>query len=1389
MWTDGIRLVYVSPLKALNYDVERNLRGPLAGITAAADRLGLSRPNLRVGVRTGDTPAAERQAMVRRPPDILITTPESLFLLLTSPTARERLRSVEAIIIDEVHAVAATKRGTHLALSLERLDHLRGSDVQRIALSATQRPLSEIARFVGGDRPVSIVDAGVRRSMEISVVVPIDDMTAPPDGDHEIQLGDAGTRGSIWPSLYPAILEQVRAHRSTLVFVNYRRLAERLALRLNELADAPVARAHHGSLAREARSEIEEALKRGELPCLVATSSLELGIDMGAIDLVIQVESPKSVSRGLQRIGRAGHGVGETSRGTIYPKFRGDLVECAVVVQRMREGLIEETRVPRNPLDVLAQHIVATCATVEWPVSDLAAMVRRSYPYHELGERAFESVLDLLAGRYTSDESVDLRPRIVWDRIEGTVRGRDNARQLAVANAGTIPDRGLYGVFLVDGSGRVGELDEEMVYEARPGQTFHLGASTWRIERITRDRVLVTPAPGRPGQIPFWKGDSVGRPLELGEALGAFVREISAVDEITATDRLLTDHRLDQQAASNLLAYLRDQRDTGGALPDDRTIVVERFRDDVGDWRLCILSPFGGQVHAPWAMALNAVLRESRGEETQALWSDDGIIVHVGDSEDPPDATLALIDPEAVEDLVRRELPGSALYAARFRENAARALLIPRRRPGQRTPLWQQRLKAQSLLAATEGYGTFPIVLETFRECLRDVFDVPGLVGILRRIERREISVVATETAHGSPFAASLLFDYVAQHMYDGDAPPQERRLAALSLDRDLLRELLGDEGLADLLDPDAMAEVELVVRRPLAGGPDGIHDLLRRIGELGEDEIGDPEGIATLLATRRAVWVRIGGESRLIAAEDAGLYRDAVGAMPPDGLPAAYLEPVSNALRTVLRRHARGRGPFAATACAERLAVPLARVLDDLRRLESDGVVVRGSLRPGGGEEWCDAEVLRRIRRATIARLRHEVEAVPAEALGRFLPGWHRIDAPGRGDTDRLRDAISQIQGIALPASQIETEILARRVPGYRPTLLDELCTLGEVVWVGAGDDRVVLMFREDAPLIGQLPIASTALATAVTGAIRERLAAGPCFYPNLVEGLEMGQRELEAALFALIWAGEVTNDAFAPIRTRRAMQTAARAISPAGYADGRRRLRRRSTRPASAVAGRFSLTAPLFAGASEADRARARAELLLERHGVVTRRSLRIEAFAGGFSAVYPELAALETLGIARRGYFVEGLGGAQFALAGAVDRLRDLRGPSLEPRGVALAAIDPANPYGAALPWPEALDGRGSRSVGARVVLVDGELVFHLERGGRTLNPTVDPGSSLVEPAFTALVDTSTGRLSIERVGGRALPESGWAEALARAGFRTSPRGMVLDRRAGTGELSRP
>lgn len=1405
------RLVYVSPLKALSYDIERNLRAPLRGI-AAEDPSRMP----SVGIRTGDTPQKDRAAMRKTPPDILITTPESLYLMLTSQ-AQAGLRDVEAVIIDEIHAVAGTKRGAHLALTLERLAAIQhdGHDFQRIGLSATQNPLEEVGRFmVGPHRTCRIVDSAQRKALDLKIHVPVESMVEPDDDPERDPLdpvqGGEATRRSIWPAIYPELLREVHQHRSTIVFVNNRRMAERLALRLNELhnealpedrAYEEIARAHHGSLAREERTVVEEQLKAGELPCLVATSSLELGIDMGAVDLVLQVESPKSVSRGLQRIGRAGHGVGETAKGRIFPKFRADLLECAVVVKLMREGRIEPTVVPRNPIDVLAQQIVAIAAAAELDgdasvaVDDVFALVTRTHSFAELSRPVLENVLDMLDGRYPSQEFGELRARVVWDRVANTVRARKGSRQLAIANAGTIPDRGLFAVTLPDGR-RVGELDEEMVYEARAGQTFLLGASTWRIEEIGRDKVIVTPAPGAPGAVPFWRGDSVGRPRELGEAIGAFSRW--AVEQDAAT--IQRDYDLDDLAAKNLLEYLREQQDATRVLPSDRTVVVERFRDEIGDWRVCVLTPFGGRVHAAWSLAISARIRDEIGLESDAIYSDDGIIVHLPDADEPPGAEWFLVEPDELEDLVVGELGGSALFGARFRENAGRALLIPRAYPGKRTPLWQQRLKSQSLLEVARRYADFPIILETYRECLRDVLDVEGLRDILTRLHARDLTLVEVETATASPMASSLLFDYVATYMYEGDTPNAERRAAALSLDRDLLRELLGQDELRDLIDPGALEQVEDDLQhrsdRTRADTSDALADVLRRIGDLTDDEVAgrvlagvDPAGLLAILEReRRAIRLRVAGEERWIAADDAGLYRDALGTVPPGGLPDAFTADVPGALRRLVLRYARTHGPFTTDELRARYRVDASSALAELER---EGVLVRGELRPGGTErEWCDPEVLRRLRRASLAALRKEIEPADQRALATFLPSWQGVDRhpPTGAGVDRLREALVPLQGLALPAEVWEREVLPRRCGAYSPTWLDQLCASGEVVWVGAGalgrnSGRVALYFRDDAEAIGRVPPPRTAEAPGdvIHDELRARLSASPCFFTDLLAELPFPPEEIQEGLWDLVWAGEATNDAYAPLRAPKL--TLAKNRAAATPRRGRRfGARRGGAQPT--VQGRWSLTSTIFrADPDPVQQRRTMAELLLERYGLVTREQVLAEGIAGGFSALYDAFTALETLGVCRRGYFVEGLGGAQFALPGAVERLRAAREAADAPP-IVLAATDPAQPYGAALPWPRRDEDerrRPSRTAGAYVVLAGAEPAVYVERGGRGLAVLIDRDDPRLRPALQALADfvreRRTLKLSLERVDGDPVVGSDLEPVLMDVGFRGGPRKLTL------------
>jgi ATP-dependent Lhr-like helicase len=1460
------RVLYVSPMKALAVDVQRNLRAPLAGIRHAASRLGLPPdqvPDLTVGVRSGDTPAEERRRFGRTPPDILITTPESLFLILTSQ-ARESLRGVETVIVDEVHAVAGTKRGAHLALSLERLDHLLDRPAQRIGLSATVRPVEEVARFLGGRHDVEVVQPPSAKTIELEVVVPVEDLAELGQSTGEVSGSASGEERhtSIWPHVEERIADLVQSHRSTIVFANSRRLAERLCARLNEIAyeratgeplpepgemrpaekmaqasstvprpDAGVpeiARAHHGSVSKEQRAQIEEDLKAGRLPAVVATSSLELGIDMGAVDLVIQVESPPSVASGLQRVGRAGHQVGAVSRGVIFPKYRGDLVQTAVVAERMRAGQIEELRYPRNPLDVLAQQVVAMVSVDEWEVEVMYDVVRRAAPYAGLPRSAFESVLDMLAGRYPSDEFAELRPRLVWDRVGGTLTGRPGAQRLAVTSGGTIPDRGLFGVFLVgEKQSRVGELDEEMVYESRVGDVFTLGSTAWRIEDITHDRVLVTPAPGQPGRLPFWKGDTLGRPVELGRALGEFTRELGALTPAKAKARVMAAG-LDEWAAGNLLSYLDEQRQATGHLPDDRTIVVERFRDELGDWRVAIHSPFGSPVHAPWALVIAARLRERYGVDVQAMHTDDGIVLRLPDIEldDVPggDAArtgteVAVLDPDDVEPLVTAEVGGSALFASRFRECAARALLLPRRNPGRRTPLWQQRQRSAQLLSVASEYGSFPVLLETMRECLQDVFDVPGLVRLMRDVAERTVRFVEVETQQPSPFARSLLFGYVAQFLYEGDSPLAERRAQALSLDPALLAELLGQQGyggLRELLDPSAVAALAADLQRTSddrkARDAEGVADLLRILGPLSTAEAVERGATAAWLHeledVRRAVRARVAGEERWVAVEDAGRLRDALGTPLPVGIPDAFLEPLRDPIGDLVARYARTHVPFTTADVATRLGLGVAVVEQTLHRLASTGRVVAGEYLPGGsGPEWCDAEVLRTLRRRSLAALRKEVEPVPVEALAAFLPGWQQVGGRLRGPEGVLRVA-DQLQGAQVPASALESLVLPARVQGYAPAMLDELCTAGELMWRGhgplpGGDGWVSLHTADAAPLTMPEPD-PVAAGTPLHQTVLDALSGGGAFFFRRLSEVVGATDDpaLVAALWDLVWAGHLTNDTLAPVRALVSGRGAHRAPRPAPRARyGRPRPARPSmpsrTGPATA-AGRWSLLPAVESDPTR--RAATLVEVLLDRHGIVIRGAAMAERAPGGFAAVYRVLATFEEAGRVRRGYFVEGLGAAQFALPGAVDRLRAV-GAALDrageepvgrpragtpdvPRALVLAATDPANPFGAAVPWPrrpgEDAGHRPGRKAGALVVLVDGRLVLYVERGGRTLLTWAED-QAVLQPAVDALSlavrEGLLGRLTVERADGVGVLNSPLGLALEEAGFHATPRGLRL------------
>jgi ATP-dependent Lhr-like helicase len=1455
----GCKVLYLSPLKALAVDVERNLRTPLAGIAALAESEGTPVHIPSISVRTGDTSPQDRARFKRHPSEILITTPESLYLLLTS-NAGESLRSVETVIIDEIHALVPTKRGAHLMLSLERLEALCGRPVQRIGLSATQRPLEEVARFlagadgaqplpttdhpatdlepepddIAGFRPVTIINAGARKLLHLTVEIPVEDManlghTSEPVSE---TASPAPKRTSIWQSMYPHLLKIVQGRTSTLIFVNARRIAERISGAINELAGEPIARAHHGSLAAAQRSEIEELLKAGQLKALVCTSSLELGIDMGAIDLVIQIEAPPSVASGMQRIGRAGHQVGAPSTGIIIPKYRSDLVACAAVTQAMHEGLVESTRYLRNPLDVLAQQIVAIVAHPPVAADQhdsenppgiaydaLLALVRAAAPFSALTTTLFDGVLDMLAGLYPSDEFSELRPRITWDRTRNWLTPRQGARSLAILNGGTIPDRGLYGVFLAakDKPVRVGELDEEMVFEARAGETFVLGASTWRIDEITHDRVLVSPAPGEPGKMPFWHGDRAGRPIEFGRRIGALVRELRALPSAAAMVKLTREHDLDPVAAENVLRYIADQELSTQHVPDDRTILIERVRDELGFWRVCVLTPLGNRVHAPWAMAATALIKAT-GLDVDSMSSEDGFVLRFPDTDAPPDVSFLLMQPGDASALVMQQLGSTALFAARFREASSRALLLPRRRADGRTPLWQQRKRAYSLLSVAANFPSFPMLLEAYRECLSDVFDMPALMETLSGVRTGAIRVHVADSQTPSPFAGALLFGYVANYIYDGDAPLAERRAQALSIDQDQLRELLGDADLRELLDSAAIDETEqqlqCLVEPYKAHSLDGVHDLLLRLGDLTRAEIATrtttsevAETVDRLLRTRRALELTIAGEKRLIAVEDAARVRDALNVLLPKQLPAAFLEPAPDALLEIVRRYARTHGPFTTTDIARRYGLPKPTLEPILQRLVGLGRIVEGGFRPGGlNREWIDAEALRTIRRRSLARLRKEIEPVEQSTLARLLTRWQGVLQPRRG-LDALLDTIETLQGAALPASLLETEILPARISGYKAAELDTLIAAGEVAWVGFDplgerDGRIGLYLAEKLPMLWPpLSTPSSVELDARQQQIVDYLNRnGASFFQSLHDGIGGGYPgETLDALWSLVWLGLLTNDALHALRaycakpagTGRSGKAARRTHNQTGF-------RSRRTTPPTAQ-GRWSLNQAAFdparnTPARQTEWSHAIAQQLLTRYGVVFRETAHAENLPGGFSAIYDVMKALEESGRIRRGYFAADLGATQFAMPAAVDLLRSLRASMQAETSevVMLAATDPANPYGALFRWPSPPEQGSSmtRSVGARVILIDGALRGYLRRGNpniQVLLPDDDPARTqsartLAEFLVTHIQRERSGEetrhsagIVIAQVNGVPVAQHPLARFLLDAGFQPSPTGF--------------
>ncbi len=1447
----GCRILYVSPIKALAVDVERNLRAPLVGISQAAKRLGIEIYEPKIAIRTGDTPSAERSHFARHPADILITTPESLYLLLTS-NARDALRSIETVIIDEIHALIPNKRGSHFALSLERLEVICGRKLQRIGLSATQRPLETVAQFLVGAstskkaspdkeseelvpglespsvlpvfRPVNIVDASEPKRLELEVRAPIEDMTRLDELD-TLPSGPASqapVRPSIWSAVHPKLLELVREHHSTLIFVNSRRLAERVSGAINELAGEVVVRAHHGSVAAAQRKEIEERLKMGTLRGLVATSSLELGIDMAAVDLVVQIESPPSVASGMQRVGRAGHQVGGVSSAVIFPKYRGDLVACAAITRAMYEGKVESVSYPRNALDVLAQQIVAMVAIDNWDTDELFAAVRRAAPYAALPRAAFDGVLDMLSGRYPSDEFTELRPRITWDRIANKLTTRQGARLVAIVNGGTIPDRGLYGVFLSGATkgARVGELDEEMIFESRPGDTIILGATTWRIDEITHDRVLVSPAAGEPGKMPFWRGDSSARPAEFGRHIGQMIRELLALPRPVAITKLIEDHSLDQAAAENVLQYLDDQAAATRRVPSDQDIVIERCRDELGDWRVCVLTPFGSGVHAPWCMAVTSRIRSERGIEAESMWSDDGFVVRLPETETPIDSEILIPSAAELKDLVVRQLGSTSMFAAKFREAAGRALLLPKRRPGMRAALWQQRKRSADLLSVASRFSSFPILLETYRECLRDVLDIKSSAQILTDIQNGKIRIHTVDSERPSPFASALLFSYVANYIYDGDAPLAERRAQALSIDQSQLEEILGSTDFRELLDKSVLEEVEA---RLQAVDPeyqvrhaDGLHDLLLRLGDLSEPEIVArsvslevAHMINSLVSTRRALPIRVAGAARYIPVEYAGKYREGLGIPMPPGVPEAFLKPGDRPVLELIRRYARTHGPFTTDDVAKRFGLPPAVVEATLKSLHASGVLYEGEFRPGGvHREWCDPDVLQQVRRRTLAQLRREVVPAEQRTFTRFLCRWQGVTAPRRG-LDALLDAIEILQGAPLLVSDLELEILPARITEYRREDLDALLASGEVLWVGVQqvgdrDGRIALYLNESVAKLRSVeaekpePRALSERAQKIVEVLRSR---GATFFSELHQACGGGYPgDTQDAIWELVWSGQVSNDTFHPLRNLVRTEDSRSKRStpqdgPPGSPEFLRRFRAR-TGQRKMPEGRWSLVEQRFGlqRTSFTEHTAAVAQQMLVRYGIVMRETAAAEDIPGGYPSIYPALRTMEEGGWIRRGMFVAGMGAAQFATAAAVDMLRGLKANPEHAEAIHLASTDAANPYGNLLPWTKVAGLEGTahgmaRTSGASVVLVDGELAGFLRRRNsaiRVFLPDEEPERSKVAAALARkLAEVAAQRRSrrngllISSINDQPVSDHFLARFLEDAGFSPSAAGFQMRR----------
>lgn len=1434
-WQRGVRVLYVSPLKALGADVERNLAVPLEEIAA---RVGAD-VRVEMGMRTGDTSASERARLQRKPPDILITTPESLYLILTS-RAREMLRSVRTVIVDEIHSIAGNKRGAHLSLSLERLDDLVGHPVQRVGLSATVEPQEEVARFLGGVQPVSVVAAEGRTDADISVRVPVRDMTAIP------AVGD-DRASSIWPYLESAILDEVLAHASTIVFVNSRGLCERLTARLNDryaqrvagrtdkdaiaemagravrsdigstsalsgAADATIAKAHHGSVSKEQRALVENELKTGTLRCVVATSSLELGIDMGEVDLVIQVAPPPSVASGLQRIGRANHHVAGRSKAIMFPRVRTETIDCAAAVEGMAAGLIESTHLVDRPLDVLAQQTVAAVSLCPDGLSadDWFGVVKRSANFAELSRDAFDAVIGMLSGVFASGDVAEFAPRITVDAGTGMLMPLPRSQRLAVSAGGTIPDRGSYPAMLPEGSAeggrrRVGELDEEMVHESRVGDRIILGTSTWRIAEIDRDRVIVEPAPGAAARLPFWHGESTGRAYDEALRRGALVRCLAGSSQETVETRLIVDG-LDAFARENLKGLLAHQRQATGVVPDDRTVIIEVCADEEGDDRIVIHASFGKRVCEPWALAITARVRERFGFDPQAMAADTGIVVRFPQAEsgDLPDLAAFLFDPDEAERIVAAEVGATALFAARFRECASRALLVASRQPGKRAPLWQQRVKGGQLLEAARREGDFPLLAEAARECLHDVYDMGALRQVMEDIDTGAVRVSAVRTQTPSPFAAPLLFGYVADHLYEGDLPHAERRHALLSVDADLLGELLGSDKAAEVLDQAVVDAVQAELQGTAAGyrarGVEGVCELLRRVGPLSTSNVAcrtdgpldameddeaaacaDDEQARALLdeleAGHRAFRTQIAGAPVWAVAEDAARLRAVLGAPCPDW---ARIEGDAGSAETlldgVIARILRTNALCTAESIAQELGLGTALVEESLRRLAGQGRAVQMAY-PADAPipSWTDPVVMRRLRARSLAAARQAIAPVDQATYLRYLFDLQGIgDAEGVDGIDRLAEIIAQFEGVFLPAQLWEASVFPTRMAGYDPVLLDDLLACGDVVWQGGTDGKgnhVIAFYPSDSP-----------------------------FCPVRIEPCD---RTDQGALAEMVWNGCASSDSFAFVRAsiagrlveridltsampRRAHSRRAGrryAASAGAKREARERVIERTARDAAFMGTWWKMETPEV---NDTVCAMDIVDSLLDRYGVVTRDIALGAGVPGGLGSLYPVLRSREDAGELLRGAFVEGMGPSQFAAVDTIEHLRSFADAGTGP-AIVLDADDPIDLLGRGLPWPAStVNAKPARRAGALVVFWKGMPILHISAHGRDIISFSEDVEAL-RCAACAFASTSlerarrlhtwSERIQVRTFDGKPVLDTPFATVLEEVGFVRSGLEMRL------------